>query len=126
MKSKLLHVPSDNKQSQRPYHRRSRSDDLFQKTKQKFDLEESRKRAENDGYLKFTLPESGLLDKKSGKKKERPIGCLTTAETVICNNKPTNIQVRINVHCNLLQKSWRNKILIELDSSGFRKIIFFD
>lgn len=93
VKSKLLHVPSDNKQSQRPYHRRSRSDDLFQKTKQKFDLEESRKRAENDGYLKFTLPESGLMDRKSGKRKERPIGYLATAETVICNIKPTNIQI---------------------------------
>lgn len=36
------------------------------------------------------------MDRKSGKRKERPIGYLATAETVICNIKPTNIQVRIN------------------------------
>ncbi|XP_066253712.1 uncharacterized protein [Euwallacea similis] len=96
VKAKLLQIPTE-KQSSRPYHRRSRSDDLFQKSKQKYDLEESRRRAENDGYLKFIHPEIGPQSDGSSaqdrNKKNRLVGYLATAETVICDNKPKNIEI---------------------------------
>lgn len=113
VKSKLLRVPSDRD----VYHRRSRSDELLQKSKQKYDMKASRKRAENDGYMKFIRQESIIGKPKSNKAEQEPAAaattlgvdknkknrlaaaCLATAETVICNNKASNIEVVHGKNC---------------------------
>ncbi|XP_019761715.1 uncharacterized protein LOC109538776 isoform X1 [Dendroctonus ponderosae] len=76
------------KKPSRPYHRRSRSDDLLRKSLRNFDLEASRKRAEKDGYMNILSKERAQnLDPN-----KRLDARLATAETVACH-KPSNLEI---------------------------------
>ncbi|XP_030749447.1 uncharacterized protein LOC115877433 [Sitophilus oryzae] len=100
-KSDVIDIQVKSKPSQhvqRPYHRRTGSDDLFQKSWHKYNLKESLKRAERDGYKNFldTTPYRACsVDRSSDRNRKKPVpGYLETAETVFCNNKPQNFEIK--------------------------------
>lgn len=97
----------------RPYHRRSRSADLFQKTGEKYNLAESIKRAENDGYMNFInvernhqigpsmkrQKEKNNINVERSSQKASLLICRTPSESDLCNNVSNSIEVN-NFFCN--------------------------